>query len=81
MIRAFAIATSIATMRLLFVPALFAFGEATDERARWLSLTSFGIAFSVHSAIAEVWIRVTRSRREGEGRPDEAHVHGDRALP
>ena len=62
MLRAFAIATSIATRRLLFVPALFAFGEATDERARWLSIVCFGIAFLLHSALAEVWIRSTRSR-------------------
>ena len=61
MIRAFAIGTGIATMRLVFVPALFAFGEATDERARWLSVVSFGIAFSLHAAIAELLIRRSRS--------------------
>jgi len=61
MIRAFAIGTGIATMRLIFVPALFAFGEATDERARWLSVVSFGIAFAMHSAVAELWIRRSRS--------------------
>jgi hypothetical protein len=65
MIRAFAIGTAIATMRLIFVPALFAFGEATDERARWLSVVSFGIAFTVHSAVSELWIRATRSSRAG----------------
>lgn len=62
MIRAFAIGTSIATMRLLFVPALFAFGEATDERARWLSVVSFGVAFSLHAAVAELCIRAARRR-------------------
>jgi len=66
MIRAFAVGTAIATMRLLFVPALFAFGEATDERARWLSVVCFGIAFAVHSAVAELWIRATRSSPETE---------------
>lgn len=62
MIRAFAIGTSIATMRLIFVPALFAFGEATDERARGLSVVAFGVAFSLHAAFAELWIRATRVR-------------------
>jgi uncharacterized membrane protein len=66
MIRAFAIGTGIATMRLIFVPALFAFGEATDERARWLSVVCFGTAFAVHSAIAELWIRATRTNPETE---------------
>lgn len=57
MIRALAIGTSIATMRLIFVPALFVFGEATDERARELSSLSFAVAFFLHAAIAEWWIR------------------------
>jgi hypothetical protein len=41
------------------VPALFVFGEATDERARELSSLSFAIAFFVHVAVAEWWIRRT----------------------
>jgi hypothetical protein len=60
MIRAFAIGTAIATMRLLFVPLLFGLGEPTDERARPLSVLCFGIAFSAHAAIAELWIRASR---------------------
>lgn len=67
MIRAFAIGTSIATMRLIFVPALFAFGEATDERARWPSVVCFGISFCLHSALAELWIRSTRAQRPALG--------------
>jgi len=59
MIRALAVGTSIATMRLIFVPALFVFGEPTDERARELSSLSFAIAFGLHAAIAEWWIRRT----------------------
>lgn len=59
MIRAMAVGTSIATMRLVFVPALLILGES-EETARWLSLTSFGIAFFIHSAVAEAWIRATR---------------------
>jgi hypothetical protein len=60
MIRALAIGTSIATMRLIFVPTFHLLGE-TDERARWLSLTSFGAAFVIHAVIAEAWIRATRA--------------------
>jgi uncharacterized membrane protein len=54
MIRAFAIGTAIATMRLLFVPALFWLGEATAERARPLSVVCFGLAFTIHAAVAEL---------------------------
>ncbi len=60
MIRAMAVGTSIATMRLIFVPSLIALGP-TDETARWLSLTSFGIAFAIHSVVAELWIRTSRA--------------------
>jgi uncharacterized membrane protein YozB (DUF420 family) len=66
MIRAFAIGTGIATMRLIFVPLLFGFGEATDERARPLSVISFGVAFALHAAVAEVWIRATRRATSAE---------------
>ena len=59
MIRAMAVATSIATMRLIFVPALLVIGES-EEVARWLSLTSFGAAFLIHSIVAEAWIHSTR---------------------
>lgn len=61
MIRALAIGTSISTMRLIFVPSMLLLGDYGDEeRARWLSLASFGAAFVLHSAIAEAWIRSTR---------------------
>jgi len=59
MIRAFAIGTGIATMRLIFVPWLM-MGEITDERARPISLMSFVAAFLLHLAVAEAWIRSTR---------------------
>ena len=61
MIRAMAVATSIATMRLIFVPALILLGES-EEVARWLSLMSFGLAFLIHSTVAEYWIRRSRQR-------------------
>jgi uncharacterized membrane protein len=61
MIRALAIATSIATMRLIFVPAMLLLGDFEDEAlARWLSLVSFGAAFVLHAAAAEAWLRATR---------------------
>jgi hypothetical protein len=59
MIRALAVATSIATQRLIFVPSLILLG-ASEETARWLSLTAFGIAFAIHCTVAELWIRATR---------------------
>jgi hypothetical protein len=61
MVRALAVGTSIATMRLVFVPALFLLGEPTDERARALSSPSFAIAFALHCSVAELWIRRTRA--------------------
>jgi uncharacterized membrane protein len=63
MIRAFAIGTAIATMRLLFVPLLFGLGDATDERARPLSVLCFGLAFTLHAVVAEAWIRSSRRAR------------------
>jgi uncharacterized membrane protein len=64
MIRALAIGTSIATMRLIFVPSMLLLGSWEDEAlARRLSLASFGAAFALHGAVAEAWIRATRKAR------------------
>jgi uncharacterized membrane protein YozB (DUF420 family) len=61
MIRALAIGTSIATMRLIFVPAMLLLGAYGDESMlRWLSLASFAAAFALHAAVGEAWIRSTR---------------------
>lgn len=60
MIRAFAIGTGIATMRLIFVPTFLLLGEVSDARARPLSLFSFVTAFLIHLAVAEAWIRYSR---------------------
>jgi hypothetical protein len=65
MIRALAVGTSIATMRLVFVPALLLLGTPSNERARELSTPSFLIAFVLHAAVAEYWIRRTRRRTSG----------------
>jgi uncharacterized membrane protein len=72
MIRAFAIGTGIATMRLIFVPAFLLLGEINDERARPLSLFSFVGAFLIHLAVAEAWIRYTRRRRNQADRVGDA---------
>ncbi len=65
MIRAFAIALGIATMRLIFVPALIIadVAEASDPIVKTLSVASFMTAFLLHAAVAELWIRQTRRSR------------------
>ncbi len=62
MIRAFAIGLSIATMRLIFVPALVIVADPTDGQIATLSVVSFTVAFVVHASLAEAWIRATRSK-------------------
>lgn len=59
MIRAFAIGLSIATMRLIFVPALM-LTDPTDAQIVGLSVLSFTIAFTVHAVAAELWLHRTR---------------------
>ncbi len=61
MIRAFAIGLGIATMRLLFIPALIIVGDPTRSQIEMLSIASFTVAFCLHVGFAEYWIR--RSRR------------------
>jgi hypothetical protein len=58
MIRAFAIGLSIATMRLIFVPALIM--ASTPAQITALAVSSFAAAFVLHTAVAEPWIRATR---------------------
>lgn len=60
MIRALAIGLSIATMRLIFVPALITLGSPTREETEFWSILAFTIAFILHSAFAEYWIISTR---------------------
>ena len=66
MIRAFAIGLSIATQRLIFIPALLVVADPIQEQFQMLSATSFLVAFVVHAGVAEVWIRLTRKRRVPE---------------
>ena len=61
MMRAFAIGLSIATMRLIFIPALIIVGNPTRQETEMLSIIAFTIAFVLHCSIAEIWIRTTRN--------------------
>ena len=60
MIRAFAVALAIATMRVIFVPAIAIVGDPTDAQITTLSASSFIAAFVLHAFLAEVWIQLTR---------------------
>src|SRR5918997_5939332 len=66
MIRAFAIGLSIATQRLIFVPAFFLVADPTLEQIQAISAAAFLAAFVAHAGVAEVWIRLTRKRRAPE---------------
>ena len=64
MIRAFAIGLGIATQRVLFVVfaiVLIGHKPARDE-IEFLMYLSFTLAFFLHAALAEAWIRAGRSR-------------------
>jgi uncharacterized membrane protein len=65
MLRAFAIALSIATMRLIFIPALLVAADPTDGQIPFLSVASFTAAFVLHASVAELWIRLTRPGTPG----------------
>jgi uncharacterized membrane protein len=60
MIRAFAIALSIATIRLIYIPALLIVADPTDAQNAVLWDTSFAAAFVLNTSVAELWIRATR---------------------
>ncbi len=71
MIRAFAIGLSIATQRLIFIPALLVVADPTQGQLQRLSAAAFLLAFAAPASIAEAWIRLTRKRhvprRSGAG--------------
>src|SRR5215218_6215995 len=69
MIRAFAIALAVATIRLIYIPALLIMADPTDAQSALLWDTSFAVAFVVHASVAELWIRATR--RSGAPRAGE----------
>jgi hypothetical protein len=62
MIRAFAIALAVATMRLIFIPAFIVVADPTQQQLQTLSAAAFLVAFVVHASVAEIWIRLTRRR-------------------
>ncbi len=59
MIRAFALASAIATQRLILLPILAVFGTA-ESTIRWASMSAFTLAFIIHSIAAELWIGLRR---------------------
>jgi uncharacterized membrane protein len=61
MIRAFAIGLAIATARLIFFPALLiTMADPSERLFGTLLVVSLEVAFVVHAAVAELWIRSTR---------------------
>lgn len=60
MMRALAIGLSIATMRLIFPPALIIMGDPTEQQVAFWPVTSFATAFTVHVIAAELVILGTR---------------------
>jgi uncharacterized membrane protein YozB (DUF420 family) len=69
MIRAFAIALAVATMRLIFIPAFIVVADPTQGQLQTLSAAAFLVAFVVHVSVAEAWIRLTQ-RRDAHGTAD-----------
>ena len=59
MIRAFAIALSIATIRLIYIPAQLIVADPTDAQNALLWDASFAVAFVLNTSVAELWIRAT----------------------
>jgi len=57
MSRAYAIGSSIVTMRLIFLPLIFGLGVESNEQAALYSIISFISAFIIHLFVAEWWIR------------------------
>jgi len=60
MIRAFAIALAVATIRLIYIPAQLIVADLADAQNAVLWDTSFAVAFVVNTSVAEFWIRATR---------------------
>jgi hypothetical protein len=60
MIRAFAIALAISTVRLIEIPLLIAVGVQSLQA---IYIIANGGAFTLHAVVAEVWIRTGRRKR------------------
>ena len=63
MIRAFAIASAIATQRLILVPTLYVLGTEQDT-IRMVSMFSFTSAFVLHALVSEYWLYRARLQFE-----------------
>ena len=66
MIRAFALALAIATMRLIDIPAVIvvsATGAPTHQQLAMLAIIADAVAFPLHAIVAEIWIRSSRGKR------------------
>lgn len=57
MIRAYAVASAILTMRLIFIPLLIVLNASSQEQTAQLSIISFTLAFIIHVIAAEWWLR------------------------
>lgn len=62
MLRAFAIGLSIVTMRLIFLPMLIMAEAPTEDQIKSYSIIAFSISFTIHSLVAEIWIRGKKAR-------------------
>lgn len=65
MIRAFALALAIATMRLIDVPTVIvvsATGIPTHQQLAVLAIIADAVAFLLHAVVAEIWIRSSRRK-------------------
>jgi Predicted membrane protein (DUF2306) len=60
MIRAFAIALAVSTIRLIYIPAQLMVTDLTDAQNVMLWDASFTVAFVLNTFVAELWIRATR---------------------
>jgi uncharacterized membrane protein len=69
MIRAFAVGLSIATMRLLLLPALMIADNASDQQVIWIFVSAFMAAFAAHLVVAELLVRKTRRRPAPSSQP------------
>src|SRR5215207_7407137 len=59
MIRAFAIALAVATIRLIYIPAQLIVADPTDAQNALLWDASFAVAFILNTSVAQFWIRAT----------------------
>jgi uncharacterized membrane protein len=60
MMRAYSIGLSIATMRLIFIPALAFAAPVTLDKIEFLSISAFTVSFMFHLIGTELWLRRDR---------------------